>query len=73
MTAEPGLAEPVRARAVAIGHDGAVSIPDVGLDRASLRERLADVMRRDIVEGAPAMMNQSLLRIVDRGGPATQV
>lgn len=51
MTAEPGLAEPVRARAVAIGHDGAVSIPDVGLDRASLRERLADVMRRDIVDG----------------------
>jgi DNA-binding GntR family transcriptional regulator len=51
MTAEPRPVEPVRARAAGIGHDGAVSIPDVVLDRGSLRERLADVMRRDIVDG----------------------
>jgi DNA-binding GntR family transcriptional regulator len=50
MTAEP-VDEPVRTRTRRIRHDGAVSIPDVGLDRGSLRERLADVIRRDIVNG----------------------
>ncbi len=51
MTSEPALDRPVGRRGVRIGHDGVVSIPDVGLDRGSLRERLADVIRRDIVNG----------------------
>ena len=42
---------PVGRSGVRIGHDGPVSIPDSGLDRGSLRERLADVIRQDIVNG----------------------
>ena len=51
MTSEPALDRPVGRSGARIGHDGVVSLPDVGLDRGSLRERLADVIRRDIVNG----------------------
>jgi DNA-binding GntR family transcriptional regulator len=53
MTSEPVPDRPVGRRGARIGHDGVVSIPDFGpaLDRGSLRERLADVIRRDIVNG----------------------